>query len=684
MSGRVTDRAIEEIRARIDIVELIGARGVALKRAGASFKGCCPFHREKTPSFHVNPARQFYHCFGCQEHGDVFTFVMKQEGLTFIEAVRALAEKAGVTLDTAVDYEAESRNRLYALHLELAAFYQRCLEQTAGAAPARAYLESRKLPGDIVKRFGIGYAPLRRDALLRWAEKHGFTPEELVAAGVLLPPKEAARQDDYFDRFRGRLMFPITDVQGRVVAFSGRVLDPKTHPAKYVNSPETPVFRKSKILYALDKARAAIVKHPRREAVVCEGQIDVIRCHAAGIDTAVASQGTAFTREHVDLLKRHADSAVLLFDGDDAGRKAAVRTGVLFLEAGLPVRVAALPPGEDPDSLIRDRGGDAARALIAAAESLVAFQIATLRAGEERPDAVDAFSRVSRGVIETLASCASAVLRSHLQQEAAGMLNLPESALAEEVETLRRNQAEAAARAGSFAKPAAAAHPPPPAAPPDADGAPLGDPFADGETAADTPGAVPAAAAEPPSPAERALAELLFQHEDDPGIGALLRTFLPGDALCHPHVRALFRAWSAAGGAGGDALGELYAHADAELRAFLDPVIVHYRPLTHGDDVSPLDAAREIVARFWIDMLRAERDGVGREGSETAARRRLDLTRRIKLLQQAPQEAERRSAAHPKEPVTAWSLREPVLREELARRADDGKDSEQGSVIGEP
>lgn len=681
MGGRVTDRAIEEIRARVDIVELISARGVTLKRAGARYKGCCPFHQEKTPSFNVNPARQSYYCFGCQEHGDVFTFLMKQDGLSFIEAVRSLADKTGVTLDTAVDYEAEKRNRLYALHLELAAFYQRCLQQTASAATARTYLEARKLPDEIITRFEIGYAPPRRGVLLRWAEKHGFTLEELITAGVLLPPHEERRQDDYFDRFRGRLMFPINDVQGRVVAFSGRVLDPKSHPAKYVNSPETLIFRKSKILYALDKARAAIVKHPRREAVICEGQIDVIRCHAAGITTTVASQGTAFTREHVDLLKRHADSAVLLFDADAAGRKAAIRTGALFLEAGLPVRVAVLPPGEDPDSLIREKGGDAVRELIEAAESLIAFQIATLREAEERPDAVDAFSRVSRAVMETLASCDSAVLRSHLLQEAAEMLSLPEAALIEEVEALRRAQAEAAARTQAFAKGAAAPQFPSVAAPVDTASAPLSRPIAarddttvTSETAGPAaPKIAPPVAAQPLSAVERALAELLFQHEDDPEIGDVLRTFLFDEAFHHPHVRALFHAWAVSGDSEEDALADLYAKADAELRAFLDPMIVHYRPLTHADEISPLDVARDLVARLWIDIMRAERATIAHEAAEESAHRRFVLTHRIKLLQQAPQEAERLSAAHPSKAVLSWSLREPVLREELARRADDQK-----------
>ena len=411
MSGKVTEQVIEEVRARIDIVELIGAR-LTLKKSGATFKGCCPFHHEKTPSFHVNPVKQFYHCFGCGEHGDVFTYLMKQDGLTFMDAVRTLADRVGVAIREDVDLHAQSRNQLYAIHAELAAFYQRCLKQTREAEVARQYLSSRQLSDEVVAHFGIGYAPLTpRDAILQWADKHRYTAEQLVSAGILAPPKNPDRPNDYYDRFRGRLMFPICDRQGRVVAFSGRILDAKSHPAKYVNSPETDIFTKSRVLYALDKAAAKIVKHPRREAIVCEGQIDVIRCHACGFETAVASQGTAFTKEHVALLKKQADSVVLVFDGDSAGRKAALRTGALFLEEEIPVRVAALPKGEDPDSLLRDKGPGPFRELLESAVSITALQIDTLRQAEPQPDSIDAVNRVARNVIEMLAACSNAVQR---------------------------------------------------------------------------------------------------------------------------------------------------------------------------------------------------------------------------------------------------------------------------------
>ena len=349
MAFRVPDSTLEEIRLRTDLVDVISSYGVQVKRAGAGYMACCPFHHEKTPSFSIQPEKGFYHCFGCGESGDVFKFVQKQEGLGFMEAVKKLAQQCGVEIKEKDDPEAGKRARLYSLHAELAAFFRRCLLQAKEAEAAREYLKSRDLAGDIGEKFCIGYAPKGDVPLQRWAEKYKFKLEELADAGVLLPPREGFSR--WYNRFGGRLMFTIRDRAGRPVAFSGRILTNDKKAAKYVNSPETPIFKKSNILFALDQAAANITKAARREAIVCEGQIDVIRCHACGFNTAVASQGTSFTVEHVQLLKRCADSAVLVFDGDGAGQKAAVRTGGEFLAAEIPVRVATLPQGEDPDSL---------------------------------------------------------------------------------------------------------------------------------------------------------------------------------------------------------------------------------------------------------------------------------------------------------------------------------------------
>jgi len=616
MSGRITDQVIEEVRARVDIVELIGAR-MTLKKAGSSFKGCCPFHREKTPSFHVNPVKQFYHCFGCGEKGDVFSFLMKQDGLTFLDAVRTLAERVGVAITEEVDYKAQGRNLLLAIHAELAAFYQRCLAKTREAETARKYLADRKLPAEIIERFGIGYAPQSRNTLLQWAQKHNYTPEQLVTAGILSPPNKPDRPDDYYDRFRGRLMFPICDQRGRVVAFSARILDPKSHPAKYVNSPETEIFTKSRVLYALDKAAIKIGKHPRREAIICEGQIDVIRCHACGFETAVASQGTAFTSEHVALLKKYADSVVLVFDGDSAGCTAALRTGALFLEAEMPVRVVSLPPGEDPDSLLRDKGSAHFRELLEDAPSITAFQIETLLQDEERPDAIDTVNRVARAVLEMLAACPGAVLRTRLLQEAAAHLHIPLSALEADldkhIETLRQ-------RAAYAPSPRTAAPLPSPAT---------------GEGAEAPPDDQPQAP-EPPSRTEFLLCEFLVEHEHDGEVLELVERHLPLDLLPHPFARALVEALLTQWRSGGDRLVELCKSVDPAWQPLIGRLLANKNKMLSAREITKDEAVRDLIRALWIMRLKEVRNRLCADNSPESERPRFHLSLLIKQLETAP------------------------------------------------
>ncbi len=447
MAG-IDANSLIEIRSRIDLADLIGSYGVDLHRAGSNYKACCPFHNEKTPSFIVSPDKGYYHCFGCGERGDIFNFVMKYEGILFTEAVRKLADRAGVRLEEKYDPQAKLRARLYQINQELAAFYRRCLLQTQEGAEARAYLEQRDLTGDIAERFGIGYAPQRKGVLLEWGKRHGFSPDELVAAGVLAAPRRPG--DDYYDRFRGRITFPICDVQGRVIAFSCRLLRENKHTGKYVNSPETEIFKKSNTLYALHLARANIAKASPRRALVCEGQVDVIRCHASGFAVAVASQGTAFTETHVALLKRTADTADLVFDGDKAGVKAALRTMALFLAAGMPVRIVSLPADEDPDSLLRTKGAATFQACLDAAEDPAPYLVRRLREQESNPDAMDATLRIAKAAVTTVIDCPEPVLTARFLQDAAEALRLPLSTLEADLESLREDAAEAQRRREAF------------------------------------------------------------------------------------------------------------------------------------------------------------------------------------------------------------------------------------------
>ncbi len=645
--ARISDTALEDIRSRIDLAEFIGSR-ITLKRAGGTWKGCCPFHNEKTPSFTVNPQKGVYHCFGCGAHGDVFKFVMGYEGLPFMDAVKRLAELTGVAVEEGTDWDAAARARLLRIHAELTAFYRRCLKTVPSAQIARDYLSSRKLPDDVAEAFSLGYAPKGPDVLLRWAEKHNYAPEDLVSAGLLAP---SGGRSGYYDRFQGRLMFPIADGQGRVIAFSARILD-KSHPAKYVNSPETDIFKKSQTLYGLHLARAAIVKAARREAIVCEGQIDVIRCHASGFTAAVASQGTAFTKEHVEILKRYADSAVLVFDGDAAGSKAAIRTGALFLEAEIPTRIATLPEGEDPDSLLRDKGPEAFQACLDAAESLPAYQIRILRRIERDPTAVDAVQRIARAVIETIATCPGAVLRAHAVNDAATLLGLPPSALEEDLEAERAALAREQARRDLYARnreETLSALPETPGQDPiphdDAFEPDFDDPFLPDDLHAP---AAPDGAEAPPAPAPSlvgmeahnrlslSLCEILVHHFQDPAVMDCVLRHLPADLVTQPYARRTFEL----------ACASYLNHAavfdsgtlleDPGFQTFITELLSRNSRLEYAREATPLSAIREIITRLWKNSYRQQKERLAADPAATLLR--LQLTETIHRLETLPWE----------------------------------------------
>lgn len=444
MPLKVPHAVLEEIRLNNDVATVIGAC-FTLQRSGSTFKALCPFHKEKTPSFMVNPQRQTYHCFGCGAGGDVFRFVMDYEKVDFMTAVKMLAQRAGIRLKLEADGDngQPGKEALYEINAGAAKFYQQFLLKRPEGETARKYLVSRDLPASVIEEFMIGFAPERWDTVLRWAEKK-YTREQLEAAGLIIParprdgdPTPAEGPARWYDRFRNRLMFPIQDEQGRVVGFSGRVLAAEAEAAKYVNTPETVLFRKGHILYALHKARRAIVES--REAIVCEGQIDVIRCHLAGFPTAVAAQGTAFTADHARILKRYADSIVLVFDADRAGQDAALRAADTFLQVGLVVRIAALPAGEDPDSLIcRKDGAVTFKKLLQGAKSALDFQIDVLT-GREKPDTEAGLMRLATAVVTTIARTPNAVQQARLIQQAAARLAVPETALQHELDKVLRH-----------------------------------------------------------------------------------------------------------------------------------------------------------------------------------------------------------------------------------------------------
>jgi len=436
MAGLISKSVLDDIRFRCDIVDVIDAY-ITLPQKGNIIKALCPFHKEKTPSFNVNRQRQIFHCFGCGAGGDVFKFVMLYEHVDFIGAIKILAEKAGVPLQFEKGSEPSAdKEILLTLHEEAAALFHRQLQQSPDAQIARDYLHKRQLTTEVIEDFMIGYAPDSWDFLIQWAQKKGHPLQKLDLAGLVVRREEDRGSHPYYDRFRGRVMFPIRNEQGRIVAFSGRTLlqDPKA--AKYVNSPETPLFRKSHILYALDRARREIVE--TREAIICEGQIDVIRCHQAGFKTAVASQGTAFTEDHARMLKRYADGVVLVFDSDEAGRNAALKSSIVFMQMGLAVRVASLPQGEDPDSLILKQGAPAFAKALSQAVSAIDFQLNLLLSQEDIRTEVG-MMKVSRAALATISQSPNAIQRDVLIQTVARRLGVSADALHVELRHLRRN-----------------------------------------------------------------------------------------------------------------------------------------------------------------------------------------------------------------------------------------------------
>jgi DNA primase len=350
----IPDRLLEDVRARADIVEIIG-ESIPLKRAGKDFKALCPFHTEKTPSFYVVPSKGIYTCFGCHASGDVFKFLMERTGVTFPEAVRHVAAKVGVEIpDDTRESTADEPHRILYEAVAFAQDHYSGALRTAGGEDALRYLEGRGIADDAISRFGIGYAPDAWRGLREAAHRQGIEDEVLLAAGLI---KESDRSEEPYDRFRNRIIFPIAELGGRVVAFGGRILRPSDNAPKYLNSPETPIYHKSEILYGLNWSKAAV----RREGavLVVEGYMDYVSLAARGIDNVVAGMGTSLTVEQANLIARYTAKAYLLYDSDLAGLKATFRSADALLRAGVHPLVVTLPPGDDPDSLVRRAGTEA-------------------------------------------------------------------------------------------------------------------------------------------------------------------------------------------------------------------------------------------------------------------------------------------------------------------------------------
>lgn len=445
----IGQETIDRVRRETKIVELVG-ESVKLQRRGRSFTGLCPFHKEKTPSFHVNAERGFYHCFGCHASGDAIKFVQETEGLDFVEAVRSLAERAGIDIienesDAERKQQAELRRRqqeLYDIGDRAAEYFERMLREHPLADHARAELARRGLTptsptdamADALQAFRMGYAPYGWDGLVRFLKESGLSASAAEAVGLLAPRKNGP---GHYDRFRHRLMFAVIDVQGRVVAFSGRALDEPSPeelrqkgvdsmgqagdaPAKYVNSPESPVYRKREAVFGLYQSRQAL--RSGEPCLVVEGNFDVVSLHARGIRNVVAPLGTAFTVEQARQIRRFTNDVVLMFDGDSAGKRATNASREPCQQAELTAKVVSLPAGKDPDDFVRERGPEGVHQLIKHARGILEYLIDLALSKEQLQEGAEARTKSVQFVTKLIATEKDATLRELAETYADGLV----------------------------------------------------------------------------------------------------------------------------------------------------------------------------------------------------------------------------------------------------------------------
>ncbi|WP_088035760.1 DNA primase [Evansella clarkii] len=454
MSPRIPEEKIEEIRKSVDIVDII-SEYVQLKKQGRNLTGLCPFHGEKTPSFSVSPDKQLYHCFGCGAGGNVFSFLMETDGLSFSESVAKIARRVNISVPEAEEAAGNSGKKDETLqpwiegHTLAAKLYHHILTATDEGRDAREYLRKRGFTREAIDTFQIGYAPDSWDLLTNFLEKRNFSLKDMAESGLL-----AVRDFDKksFDRFRDRIMFPIWNKNGEAVAFGGRILG-EGNP-KYLNSPESALFKKSEILYNFHQARKAIKK--KGEAVLFEGYVDVISAWRAGIQHGVAALGTALTENHARMLRRNADKVIICYDGDDAGQNATFKNAVLLEEAGLQVRVARLPEGYDPDDYIQQNGPEQfSSQVISQSMTLMAFKFQYFRRGRNLLDEGERMDYIHT-VLKEISLLERAVERDHYIRQLAEEFNISLEALKQEQHQIFKSQKKKEKReirsaAGSYA-----------------------------------------------------------------------------------------------------------------------------------------------------------------------------------------------------------------------------------------
>jgi DNA primase len=443
--GLIPKETIEQVLASTDIVDLISSY-IPLKRAGTGFKANCPFHHEKTPSFNVSPHKQFYHCFGCGKSGNAIGFVMDHEGLLFMDALKKLASKAGIHLEQEPDdpkaqAARKSRGRLLDLYRDVSRFFHEHLKTDPDCQHARDYLKGRGFGRETAERWEIGWMPDNPKIFLDWARERKYTGKELVDWGFAGLRDDTRPSAGLYVRFRDRLMFPIRSEAGDVIAFSGRQLKDDPRTGKYINSPETDIFKKSNVLFGLDMAKKAVLKE--KTVIICEGQIDAIACYESGVENAIASQGTAFTPQQARILKRYATTAALCYDADSAGIKASSRAFRELVAEGLSVKMVQLPAGDDPDTYLKAHGVGGFRKLVDEASGFFDFKIETARA-KGLLDSAEGRAEVARECTDLLAAMDDHAARDQQINVVSSLLGLTSSTLREGIgKSIKRAAAQA-------------------------------------------------------------------------------------------------------------------------------------------------------------------------------------------------------------------------------------------------
>jgi len=420
----ISQNVIDEIRDRADIVEVVSSY-IPLKKAGQNWRALCPFHEEKSPSFNVHPAKRIFHCFGCGVGGNVIDFVMRHENLAFPDAVRLLADRYGIEIKETSRKVDEGRDRIYKAMASASAFYHKTLMESPLGGPVWRYLEKRGVPPELVDKFAIGYAPDKWDALASKFLKEGYDLPTLETAGLA----KIGSAGKPVDRFRNRLMFPIRAVGGQVIAFGGRTLDDEQGP-KYLNSPETPIYRKSNVLFGLDLAQQSA----RREntLIIVEGYLDVVALHKAGVENCAAVSGTAFTPRQAEMIRRVCENVVALFDSDAAGVAAAKKSAPILMDAGLRPKVATLPGAKDPDDYIAANGAEAFKQRVAAAVAFPVFVTGATLAQTDM-DSVEEKTRAAREILPFIARVRDGIERDQYLQSLAAKTGIDKRALEREL-----------------------------------------------------------------------------------------------------------------------------------------------------------------------------------------------------------------------------------------------------------